>query len=207
MLETKPKPGSKVRCVNTGGHRFLTKGNVYETSDGDGDNPMAFFFLDDDGDAIWHMMGVETEEFELVEEEEIMNNTTETKADDFKVGDQVWCAMHGRGVVEHVCFDDMLSVGVSLDNGDFNWYTKDGKYNIDLNRTLFFSEPKIEASVVRPFVPALEGKYVVVETGDGSVNGRVFEETSTHFKLDGGYSFAKAVCHAIYEVSSENLLK
>ena len=36
--------------------------------------------------------------------------TTETKADDFKVGDQVWCAMHGRGVVEHVCFDDMLSV-------------------------------------------------------------------------------------------------
>lgn len=136
--------------------------------------------------------------------------TTETKADDFKVGDIVYCVMYGRGVVEEVCNSaDMLGVAVSFDKGDFNWYTKDGRYNIELNRTLFFSEPKIEASVTRPFVPTLVGKRVVLRYKDGSYfaeHAVLNEETSTQISSDADRWFKDEI-QAIYEVSSENLLK
>lgn len=136
--------------------------------------------------------------------------TTETKADDFKVGDVVYCVMYGRGVVEEVCNSaDMLGVAVSFDKGDFNWYTKDGRYNIELNRTLFFSEPKIEASVTRPFVPTLVGKTVVIQYRGGSYfadPAMITGETSTHISSDEDL-WLKRDIEAIYEVSSENLLK
>lgn len=30
MIKTKPEVGAKIRCVDTGGYPFLTKGKVYE---------------------------------------------------------------------------------------------------------------------------------------------------------------------------------
>lgn len=146
--------------------------------------------------------------------------TTKTKADEFKVGDIVYCVMYGRGVVEEVCSsDDMLVVAVSFDKGYFIWYTKDGRYNIKLNRTLFFSEPKIEASVVRPlcepsgqascpsaFVPTLVGKMVVVL--EYACYPQVFVVTWEDESMFGNdvYKCIKSNS-TVYEVSSENLLK
>ncbi len=136
-----------------------------------------------------------------------MQNITGVKPDEFRVGDVVWCLLHGKGEVTYIHHHvTTYPVEVYFEGGDTFLYTQDGRYSEEFTRTLFFSEPKIEASVVRPFVPVLEGKHVIVETEDIWVSGRVFEETPSHFNLDSGHIFMKDLCIAIYEVSSENLL-
>ena len=137
-----------------------------------------------------------------------MQNNTEVKPDDFRVGDVVWCILHGKGEVIYIKHPvATYLVEVCFEGGDTFWYTKDGRWYQDFNRTLFFSEPKIEASATRPFVSTLIGKNVVVDTlCCGQIVGRVFEETLMQIKLDGGYRPMKDLCTAIYEVSSENLL-
>lgn len=128
--------------------------------------------------------------------------------DDFKVGDDVWCILYGKGKVQAVKEQYTYPVLVKFEAGHETWYTHAGKLDHGGNRILFFSEPKIEASVKRPFVPTLLGKTVVVETPLGDACGKVLEETLTHFKLECGRgSFMKALCIAVYEVSSKNLLE
>ena len=46
--------------------------------------------------------------------------------------------------------------------GESVFYTENGEYNISANRTLFFSEPKIEAATEPVFEPKLVGKVVAV---------------------------------------------
>ena len=85
-------------------------------------------------------------------------------------------------------------------------YTKDGRWYQDFNRTLFFSEPKIEASVTRPFVPTLVGKRVVVrQKGCYAVVLNITFETQDVLGGDEGI-FDKSLVE-VYEVSLENLLK
>lgn len=137
-----------------------------------------------------------------------MQNNTEVKPDEFQVGDVVWCVLHGKGEVTYiessgpatypveVCFDD----GVSI------WYTQDGKYIEGLNRSLFFSEPKIEASVTRPFVPTLVGKKVVVVL-EYACYPQVFVVTWEDESMFGNDEYKCIKSNStVYEVSSENLL-
>lgn len=64
----------------------------------------------------------------------------------FKVGQTVWCVIFGEGEVERVVSADPYPVQVYFERiDDTYWYTADGKPNEYSNRTLFFSEPKIEA--------------------------------------------------------------
>ena len=140
--------------------------------------------------------------------------TTETKADDFKVGDQVWCILHGKGIVTAIHkWEDSGEYPVQVNYcniSDYNYYTLDGKLSKECPRALFFSEPKIEASVVRPFVPTLVGKTIVIETKfNREVCYSVVKITSeTTDKVFVGFSdFYWKQDFAIYEVSSENLLK
>jgi len=149
-----------------------------------------------------------------------MQNNTEVKPDEFQVGDVVWCVMRGKGRVAMVLtageqqhcpivvdFKKTINPDTGKEYSNRHQYTKDGRWYQEFNRTLFFSEPKIEASLTRPFVSTLIGKNVVVETlHRGRIVGRVFEETLMQIKLDGGYILMKDLCKAIYEVSSENLL-
>ena len=86
-----------------------------------------------------------------------MQVQNEVKQDEFRVGDVVWDTACGKGKVVFLD-DDAQPVKVVYDSGYYNWYTQDGKIHEESNRTLFFSEPKIEASVTRPFVPTLVGK-------------------------------------------------
>ena len=53
MLKTKPQPGTKIRCVDTGGYRFMTKGKIYEVMINEDYGNEVFAYLDDDGDAMW----------------------------------------------------------------------------------------------------------------------------------------------------------
>lgn len=132
----------------------------------------------------------------------------ETKADEFRVGDIVWCILRGKGEVYWVDSPDennAYPVEVKFDVG-FTWYTPDGKFVKDGPRALFFSEPKIEAAVTRPFVPTLVGKTVVIEHRfAGNIIGEITAESETLVWL-GSNKYSKCNSIAIYEVSSENLL-
>lgn len=139
------------------------------------------------------------------------NTSNRVKPDKFRVGDTVWCVVNGKGVVVETYpnhdYEDTYPIGVSFDDSQPLWYTADGKYSYEGNRTLFFSEPKIEASVTRPFVPTLVGKRVVVKSFSFLTEGIIHSEDSKSFMLESGTSFQKEDVTAIYEISSENLLK
>ena len=111
--------------------------------------------------------------------EEIGMNT-ETK---FKVGQTVWDVVYGKGVVEGlgVFGDTPLSVGFFDDEGKLCFtkdYTLDGKPHRLVNRTLYFSEPKIIAETEPPFEPKLKkGDEVLVTYLDKSFITQVQKET------------------------------
>lgn len=102
--------------------------------------------------------------FEHVKEG-IMNNTEEQEIK-WEVGQEVWCLIFGKGVVHSIdTIEADYPVGAEF-SGEIRFYTKDGKYYDDHHRTLFFSEPKIEAEKFppkKPFVPVFKkGDRVVV---------------------------------------------
>lgn len=133
------------------------------------------------------------------------NSSDQVKPDEFRVGDIVWDLTYGKGMVVDLDDND-TPVEVAFESGHNDWFSQDGKLEPSLNRTLFFSEPRIEASVTRPFVPTLVGKMVVVkEPACQSVCIKIGFENQETFG-GGGYSFRKALVE-VYEVSQENLLK
>lgn len=106
--------------------------------------------------------------FEHVKEE-IVSNTEEQEIK-WEDGQEVWDTSFGQGVVIHV-FDTQIQVKFgNSQSWKIVWYTPEGIYQTlqcAKNRTLFFSEPKIEAEKYppkKPFTPKLkEGESVVVK--------------------------------------------
>lgn len=141
------------------------------------------------------------------------NTSNRVKPDEFRVGDTVWCLLFGKGVVvSYDPSDNLYPFQVMFDNkSGTHWYSADGRYDYESPRALFFSEPKIEASVTRPFVPTLVGKRVVVIPKFNREFSRlftVFEEDSERIYVsEEGHYWDKDNLDEIYEVSSENLLK
>lgn len=76
----------------------------------------------------------------------------------FKEGQVVWDTSYGRGVVT---YSTEVQAQVKFDSqkeGNI-WFTQEGVYQLGTaarNRTLFFSEPKIEAATEPLFEPTLE---------------------------------------------------
>ena len=135
-----------------------------------------------------------------------MQVQNEVQKDEFRVGDEVWCLLYGKGVVTYCGHEGDYPVEVAFENADNAHYTLDGRYYKEANRTLFFSEPKIEASVTRPFAPTLVGKKVVVrQKGCYDVMLSITYEDKDMFG-NPHYTFEKNITE-VYEVSSENLLK
>ena len=142
--------------------------------------------------------------------ESAMQVQNEVKQDEFRVGDVVWCLIYGKGEVSSIMGnpeDYTYPVEVCFEDGGRDWYTLDGKLNEMSNRTLFFSEPKIEASVTRPFVPTLAGKRVVVVHTSAVRLLTIFKEDKERiYVTEEGHYWDKDKIAEIYEVSSENLL-
>lgn len=135
-----------------------------------------------------------------------MQVQNEVKQDTFRVGDVVWDVVFGKGSVYKIYEMADCSIKVEFENGFEKCFTPDGKIHEEANRTLFFSEPKIEASVTRPFVPTLVGKRVVVkEVARYDVCLKIEFEDQETFGGEG-YHFRKGLVE-VYKVSSENLLK
>ena len=131
----------------------------------------------------------------------------EVKQDEFRVGDVVWCLLYGKGVIKSVDDQDNseFPILVAFESGEEFTYKPTGEFNYKSKRILFFSEPKIEASVTRPFVPTLVGKRVAVrQKGCHTVMLNITFETPDIFGDDEG-GFDKSLVE-VYEVSSENLL-
>ena len=136
-----------------------------------------------------------------------MQVQNEVKQDEFRVGDVVWDVVFGKGSVYKISEMVYYSIKVEFENGFEESFTPDGKIHEESNRALFFSEPKVEASVTRPFVPTLVGKRVVVQYCDGAWHKPVVvtAETEEEIFTKNGSDYKSDVI-AIHEVSSENLL-
>lgn len=96
--------------------------------------------------------------------EDVMDDTTEKKECMFKKGQVVWDIVNGKGIVKSY---DVLNrpypVAVEYDEGGYDYYTEDGKLELDdKSRRLFFSEPKIEAATEPVFEPVLKSGDVVI---------------------------------------------
>ena len=100
----------------------------------------------------------------------LMGDTiVEKKESLFKEGQVVWDLHNGRGVVEEITRDERYPVKVRFDLKDMDGdeitdhYTADGRYaHTQTVRSLYFSEPKIEAATEPLFEPTLEKGDVVV---------------------------------------------
>ena len=125
----------------------------------------------------------------------------------FKVGDKVWCLVFGEGLV--VATQTQAAYPIRVKFGSYvEGYTTDGKlFEAAKNRTLYFSEPKIDAATERPFVPTLDGKFVVVKFSDSYLVGTIHGESEDYFFLDTGHQIMKNdLVVRIHEISKENLL-
>ena len=134
-----------------------------------------------------------------------MQVQNEVKQDAFRVGDVVWDVVLGKGSVYKISEMAYYSIKVEFENGFEKSFTPDGRIHVESNRTLFFSEPKVEASVTRPFVPTLVGKRVVVL--EHACYPQVFVVTWEDESMFGNDEYECIKSNStVYEVSSENLL-
>ena len=139
-----------------------------------------------------------------------MQVQNEVKQDAFRGGDVVWDVVFGKGSVYKISEMAYYSIKVEFENGFEKSFTPDGKIHVESIRTLFFSEPKIEASVTRPFVPTLVGKRVVVVPKFDREVSRLFtvfkEDSERIYVTEEGHYWDKDKIDELYEVQSENLL-
>jgi hypothetical protein len=131
------------------------------------------------------------------------------QGDEFKVGDVVWDVFYGKGSVTDVSSISNFPISVKFDNNKYVSYVKEGSYSEGAIRTLFFSEPKVEGSITRPFVSTLVGKTVVVQCYGMPRKDviKVEKETADRIFIEKERYYLKADVETIYEVLQENLLK
>lgn len=111
--------------------------------------------------------------FKLKEKEEKKVETL------FKEGQVVWDVVYGKGVVVDILENHSYPVVVEFEEGVVS-YTNDGRTCKTHGRTLFFSEPKIEAATEPLFEPVLKKGQPVILTRLGldvqMLTGWVHEE-------------------------------
>ena len=119
----------------------------------------------------------------------------------FKVGQTVWCLVHGKGSVVHIIENDEdygYPVIVNFEKERYG-YTEDGRYAISGNRTLFFSEPKIEA---QEFPSKYAGKTVFLVDPCGSHGPFKITKEDADYIYIQGHRFYKEDYH-IYIVEQD----
>lgn len=140
--------------------------------------------VNDDGEEV----GVCDHRFKLKED-----TVVEKKECMFKVGQVVWDLRNGRGVVQKIVDDGRYPVVVKFDLKDTegyevtNYYTADGRFAITQNiRSLYFSEPKIEAATEPVFEAVLKkGDWVVLSDNAAQAIVKVVNETDFELFYEG----------------------
>ncbi len=91
----------------------------------------------------------------------------------WKVGQTVWCVLRGKSEVIRVDNEGVLVQFGTIYNQIR--YDLQGRIGSNFNRSLFFSEPKVDALTVPPFIPSTKkgDKLMVVDREDEDVMFRV----------------------------------
>lgn len=114
------------------------------------------------------------------------------KKDIFKVGDSVYCLIHGWGIVSTIDKCGDFPVGVDFKDESNVGYTTDGRYFANAKRTLSFTEYILENfSQERPIVLPEVGELCLVRdeySETWKVRSFLFE--------NGGAFYIKARCGA-----------
>lgn len=134
------------------------------------------------------------------------------KDSEFKVGDIVYCALHGEGVVTEVAVHSNWPLSIKFKSGRTELYHADGRFQKALPRTLFFSPTWIhEGSRIRPSTDGLVGKTVLVQCIDEDGNwyhyGKITYQDDEKIVLEE-YGFEetkvlKSVISSINEIGDE----
>ena len=143
-----------------------------------------------------------------------IEETQEEQEIDWEVGQEVWDVRYGKGVVDTmIAIPYQYPIGVVFaDGGTASYTSKWLNRCTDVYRSLFFSEPKIEAEKFPPkklFVPALKKDDVVIIKvvnklfGEGTVRTIYSEiEDRIYISTDGEY-FLKKDIESIHILSEE----
>lgn len=88
----------------------------------------------------------------------------------FKVGDEVWCMLYGKGKVTELD-DDVFCIGVEFEEGDdvYEWYTSDGRLQLEYPPTLGFEKvemPKPNQIRYRWRAKTCDSYYYIDASGD-----------------------------------------
>ena len=147
--------------------------------------------------------------------EELMNNTEEQEIKwegsqiDWQVGQTVWDVRYGKGIVDTLlAIPCQYPIGVVFTDGSTASYTSKGLNRCtDVYRSLFFSEPKIEAEKFPPkklFVPAFQkGDVVAVKWADTVQILILEQETERHVKGNCGQVWDKDPDVHFYKLGEE----
>ena len=158
------------------------KGVVTREYDGDGHYLWAEW--DDFGEA-W----IDVDSLVFLDVDEGHESEQENKPIPWEVGQEVWDVRYGKGVVDTLAALEDYPVGVVFQDGKCASYTKDGKNRYeDKCRSLFFSEPKIEAELFPPkkkFVPTFtKGETVVAKKKDGQNTVVFYVDKETELSVE-----------------------
>ena len=119
----------------------------------------------------------------------------------FKVGQEVWCILNGKGKVTSIEPSCVYEIGVIFPTGEKHYYTPEGFFDVqNVRRSLYFSEPPVQGAEKPPFLPTLVGKKVLVEDRVGGLHfWEVTCETEDKIYVEcGDYWMKKGV--RIYEI-------
>ncbi len=164
----------------------------------------------------WNVNHFEHLKEEIMQEKKIENQPINWEGSqiDWQVGQEVWCIIFGKGEVIEIDGDLPYPLRVSFEHGENTEesYTMEGKGYIEAkNRTLFFSEPKIEAEKFppkKPFVPILKkGDVVFIKVGElygeGTVRTIYKEIEDRVFTSSDGMYFLKKDIKSLQILSEE----
>lgn len=116
----------------------------------------------------------------------------------WEVGQEVFCLLLGRGIVEYIYEIEETPYIVGVDFGyTFDNYTIDGKiFDDHKGRVLFFSEPIVTAELFppkKPFIPTLKkGDVVLAKDCQGFRVIRVSSEDEHFVYNEDGTGFGKS---------------
>ncbi len=113
----------------------------------------------------------------------------------FEVGQEVWDILRGKGEVQSV--DRRAPLVYFFKTKAHVWYQADGRISPMFNRSLFFSEPEIDALTKPRFIPKLKkGDHIVIKHSDDRVPNhpwtiKVKEDRETVVLSDSGSLYNK----------------
>lgn len=101
----------------------------------------------------------------------------------FKVGQKVWCAIYGEGVVKNIKYTENYPIEVELKYGKFCLYTEDGKYFENNNTNVVLSTTPLPPIINEPIEDRIELPDDVVDALRIKVSGDMFYNLAQKYKI------------------------